>query len=175
MLKIISSNGGPLLMLERELLPHWGGIDNVGGVMPQRVDRKPLTDYERACNIRGWISPLKVLVGSGVVFWGDELGLGLERENYSAFFAVRIYYEIDDLEEHIKFAKENPNCFKKEFDILISSSNAIVFDSAAPGVEVRKNYLEIDIVPGPYEVLTYEQKAPGAEIVFHKFKLRHDI
>jgi hypothetical protein len=25
MLKIIDSNGGPLVMLERELLPYWGG------------------------------------------------------------------------------------------------------------------------------------------------------
>jgi hypothetical protein len=169
--KIIDSYGGPLIMLERELLPYWGGLDNIGGIRPQRVDSEPLTDYGRACNIRGWIAPLKVLMRSGVVFWGDHLGLGLERENDTVFFAVRIYYEIDNLQDHIEFAKENPNCFKKDFDILISSGNAIVFDSVAPGVEVRRNYLEIDIVPGLYEVLTYEQKAQDAEIVFHKFQL----
>jgi hypothetical protein len=39
MLKIIDSNGGPLIMLESELLPYWGGADNIGGVTPQRLDR----------------------------------------------------------------------------------------------------------------------------------------
>jgi hypothetical protein len=58
---------------------------------------------------------------------------------------------------------------------VISSRNAVVFDSVAPGVEVRRNYLEIDIDPGLYEVSTYEQKAQDAEMVFHKFQMRSDM
>jgi hypothetical protein len=129
------------------------------------VDGGPLTDYDRACNIRDWIAPLKVLNGTGVVFWGDDLGLGLERQSGSLFFAVRIYYEIDNLEDHIGFAKGNPDCFKKDFEILLSSGKVIVFASVFTGVEVRednavirRNCLEIDIAPGLYDVLTYEQK-----------------
>jgi hypothetical protein len=173
--RIIQSNGGPLLMLERALLPYWGGMDNIGGVRPQSVHGGPLTDYDRACNIRDWIAPLKVLNGTGIVFWGDDLGLGLERESDTVFFAVRIYYVIDNLEDHIDSARENPNCFKKDFDIFLSSSKVTVFDSVATGFEVRRSYLEIDIVPGLYEVLTYEQKTPDAEIVFHKFQLRRGM
>jgi Immunity protein 21 len=89
--KMIESYGGPLIMLERELLPYWGGLDNIGGIRPRHVDSEPLTDYGRACKIQGWVAPLKILTGSGVVFWGDHLGLGLEREDDTAFFAVRIY------------------------------------------------------------------------------------
>jgi Immunity protein 21 len=175
MLKIIESYGGPLLMLERELLPYWGGLDNVGGVCPERADREPLNDYKRACAIRELIAPLEVLTESGVVFSGDDLGLGLERENHAVFFAVRMYYEIDNLQHHIEFVKKNPNCFKKNFDILMPGSNMIVFDSVAPGVELRSGYLEFEIVPGFYEVLTYKQKTPDAEIVFHKFQMRLDM
>jgi small basic protein len=169
--KIIDSNGGPLIMLERALLPYWGGIDNIGGVRPQRADKEPLTDYDRACIIRGWIAPLQVLDRSGVVFWGDHLGLRLERASDTVFFAVRIFYEIENLRDQIQFAKKNPSCFKKDFDILMPSGNAIVFDSAFPGAEVRRDYLEIDILPGIYEVLTYAHKAQDAEVVFHKFHL----
>src|SRR5260370_26532364 len=123
MLKIIDSNGGPLIMLERELLPYWGGIDNIGGVTNQRRNRVPFegsSDYERACNIRGWIALLQVRDGAGVVFWGDRLGLGLERENDTVFFAVRPYYEIENLQDHIKFVKANTNRFTKDFEIVIS-------------------------------------------------------
>jgi hypothetical protein len=173
--KIIESYGGPLLMLERELLPYWGGMDNIGGVSPERVDREPLTDYQRACSIRDFIAPLQVLTESGIVFSGGDLGLGLERENATVFFAVRIYYEIDNLQDHIEFAKRSANLFKKEFDVLLPGSQMIVFDSVAPGRELRSGYLEIDIVPGFYEVLTYEQKTQDAEIVFHKFQMRWDM
>jgi hypothetical protein len=173
--KIIESYGGPLLMLERELLPYWGGLDNIGGVSPERVDREPFTDYQRACEIREFIAPLQVLIESGVVFSGGDLGLGLERENYAIFFAVRIYCEVDNLQDHIEFAKKNASLFKKDFDILLPGSNMIVFDSVAPGRELRSGYLEFDIVPGLYEVLTYEQKTQDAEIVFHKFQMRLDM
>jgi hypothetical protein len=177
--KIIDSLGGPLLMLERELLPYWGGTDNIGGIRPERTDAEFRTDYQRACNVRDFIAPLKVHAGSGIVFSGGDPGLGLERQSGSLFFAVRIYYEIDNLEDHIGFAKGNPDCFKHDFDILLSSGKVIVFDSVFTGVqvrdnhgEVRRNYLEIDIEPGLYEVLTYEQEIQDAEIVFHRFQLR---
>jgi hypothetical protein len=176
--KIIDSNGGPLIMMERELLPYWGGADNVGGVRPERRDRvtfKSLSDYERASKIRGWIAPLQVHDRPGVVFWGDRLGFGLERENDRVFFAIRPFYEIENLQDHIKFVMENPDIFKKDFEIVISCSNALVFDSAFPGVEIRGDYLEINISPGIYEVLTYEHKTQNAEAVFHKFNLYRNM
>jgi hypothetical protein len=176
--KIIDSNGGPLIMLERKLLPYWGGDDNTGGVTPQRLDRvtlESLSDYDRASEIRGWIAPLQVRDRRGVVFWGDRLGLGLERENDRVFFAIRPFYEIENLQDHIKFVKENSNVFKNDFEILFSHGNAIVFDSAFPGVEIHGDYLEIETLPGIYEVLTYEHKAQGAEAVFHKFQLYRGI
>src|SRR5437899_1012618 len=102
--KIIDSNGGPLIMLEPKLLPYWGGADNIGGVAPERLDSvsfEARSDYERASRIRGWIAPLQVFVGPGVVFWGDRLGFGLEKENDRVFFAVRPFHEIENLQDHI--------------------------------------------------------------------------
>ncbi|HWF95803.1 MAG TPA: Imm21 family immunity protein [Xanthobacteraceae bacterium] len=174
MLKFIDSNGGPLLLLQRDLLPYWGGIDNIGGVANPHRNRMPFegpSDYDRGCEILGWIAPLQVHDRAGVVFWGDHLGLALVRESAKGFFAVRPYYEIDNLEDHVRFAEENPNCFTKEFEIVVSCSQAIVFDSASPGLEIIGDRLEIDVLPGIYEVLTYWQKTPDAEVVFHKFNL----
>jgi hypothetical protein len=172
----------PILVLERELLPYWGGTDNIGGIRPQRADAELRTDYQRACNIRDFVAPLKVHAGSGIVFSGDDLGLGLERQSGSLFFAVRIYYEIDNLDDHIGFAKDKPDCFKKDFESMLSSGKVIVFDSVFTGVEVRdnhgevrRNYLEIGVEPGLYDVLTYEQKIQEAEIVLYKFQLRRGM
>jgi Immunity protein 21 len=174
MLTFIDSNGGPLIMLQRDLLPNWGGIDNIGGVTNPHRNRVPFerpSDYDRACEIRSWIAPLQVSDRAGVVFSGDRLGLALVRQGDAMFFAVRPYYEIEDLQDHIKFVKENPNCFTKDFETLISCSPAIVFDSASPGWDIIGGRLEIDALPGIYEVSTYWQKIPNAEVVFHKFNL----
>jgi hypothetical protein len=172
MLKFIDSNGGPLLMLEHDLLPFWGGTDNIGGLSTTHRNRGPFegpSDYDRACEIRDWIAPVRVRDGTGLVFSGDDLGLGLARMNNATFLAVRIYYQIEDIDGHIEFAKEHPELFVKEFEVSISSNSATVFDSAFPGVEVGPQHLKIDILPGIYEVLTYEHKAQNAETIFHKF------
>jgi hypothetical protein len=72
----------------------------------------------------------------------------------------------------MKLRKENPNCFTKDFETLISCSQTIVLDSAFPGLEIIGGRLETDVLPGIYEVSTYWQKIPDAEVVFHKFNLR---
>jgi hypothetical protein len=176
MVEFIDSNGGPLLMLEQDLLPYWGGIDNIGGVANPHRNRVPFegpSDYDRAGEVKGWIAPLQVHDRAGVVFWGNHLGLALVSQSEATFFAVRPYYEIEDLQDHIKFVKENPNCFTKDFETLISFGRAIVFDSAFPGLEIIGSRLVIDALPGIYEVSTYWQKIPDAEVVFHKFNLCH--
>jgi hypothetical protein len=40
---------------------------------------------------------------------------------------------------------------------------------------VRETRQGADIVPGLYDVLTYKQKAQGAEMVFHRFQLRRGV
>jgi hypothetical protein len=169
---IIASNGGPLLMLERNLLPYWGGIDNIGGVTNQHRHGVPFegnSDYDRACKIRDWAAPLQVDDRAGIVFWGDHLGFGLVRESATAFFAVRPYCNVENLDDHINLVVKDEGVFRKDFEILISDNSAIVFDSASPGLEIIGDCLGIAILPGLYEVSTYEYKDPAAEAVFHKF------
>jgi hypothetical protein len=171
--KIISSNGGPLLMLERDLLPYWGGIDNIGGVANPHQKRAPFegpSDYRRACDIPGLIAPLPVRDRAGIVFSGDDLGFGLVRESGTAFFAVRPYCDVENLDDHVDFVMKDQSTFQKDFEILISNGGAIVFDSAFPGLEIFGEHLEMAPLPGFYEVSTYEHKDPAAEAFFHRFR-----
>ena len=163
MLEFIHWVGGPLIMLERDLLPCWGGIYNIGGVANSHRNIMPFegpSDYDRAGEIKGWIAPLHVNNRAGVLFSGQPPGLALVRQGDAKFFAVRPYYEIEDLEDHIEFVMENPNCFTKNFEALISCSQAIVFDSAFPGWEILGGRLEMDALPG---IMRFPPigKAPG--------------
>jgi hypothetical protein len=61
-LKWIESTGGPLLLLERALLPYWhGSFGNTTAA----------TDYDRACEIADYVGAIEVGSGIGVVL-GEE-------------------------------------------------------------------------------------------------------
>src|SRR4051812_20544359 len=71
------SDGGPLLLLQEELLPHWGGSDPLTGGSgayggPSVTSgRAPASDYDRACAVQGYLGLMRVGPGEGLVL-GDE-------------------------------------------------------------------------------------------------------
>jgi hypothetical protein len=61
-LKWIESDGGPLVLMSRELLPYWGGYD--------QFDLDPLDpahDYGRACSVNDYLGVLPVGPGDALV------------------------------------------------------------------------------------------------------------
>lgn len=75
-LRWMASNGGPLLLVPGEHLASWGGID------PPRDGRRIeakfrcfpddlATDYDRACDVEGYLGLLDIGAGQGLVL-GDE-------------------------------------------------------------------------------------------------------
>src|SRR5258707_11484904 len=126
-MEFIDSNGGPLLMLERDLLSCWGGTFPAVKTRSQETKMPGSefqTDYERASAISGWIGKIRVDDERfAIVFWGDRLGLGLVPEHEGRVLIVRPYYEIDNIDSHIEFARNNISVFKKDFDIRLRSNN----------------------------------------------------
>lgn len=78
-LQWLESNGGPLLLVPGEHLASWGGID------PPRDGRsiearfrallgEPASDYDRACDVEGYLGLLDIGAGQGLVLAGDPCG-----------------------------------------------------------------------------------------------------
>lgn len=173
-MNFIDSNGGPLLMLERDLLPWWGGVDHIGtrSRETKMLGSEFQTDYERASAISGWVGKIKVDgERCAIGFWGDRLGLGFVREHEGRILVIRPYYEIDNIESHIEFASNNIAMFKKDFDVEFRSSAVLIFDAAFSGLEIYGDCLDLDLTPGKYSVSTYEHKYHEAEMVFHLFNI----
>src|SRR5689334_18390134 len=73
-----ANDGGPLIILSRELLPVWEGSDRPadGRTITTEAD-KGLgefggTDYARACAAGGWVSTIPVGAGHGIVLGAEE-------------------------------------------------------------------------------------------------------
>ncbi|HLH98514.1 MAG TPA: Imm21 family immunity protein [Xanthobacteraceae bacterium] len=174
-MKFIDSNGGPLVMLERDLLPLWKGDDGASVRQAVGLISEVQTDYQRACAIPGWIGKIEVDDDRyGIVFWGDLLGLGYVKNNDGSVLIVRPYCDIEDIYNHIMIANNNARALRKDFDIRIECRKSVIFDSAFPGEEILSDCLHLDLSPGRYEALTYSHKIEDAEIVFHLLRLRPD-
>lgn len=84
-IKWISSEGGPLILLERNIASYWKGHDGSG------TGERLSTDYERACEIEDYLGFLPVGPGEALVLndepmqtaWmrlGDTLGIVIRWE-----------------------------------------------------------------------------------------------
>src|SRR5687767_149537 len=73
-----ANDGGPLIILPRELLGYWEGSDppSNGRVIETTADgcleEFAGTDYARACAAGGWISIIPVGPGHGIVLGAEE-------------------------------------------------------------------------------------------------------
>jgi hypothetical protein len=73
----MNSNGGPLLLVPGEYLLEWEGIDTPSA--GRQVEAKfrwdgpdaPATDYDRACDVKGYLGAIQIGEGTGLVL-GDE-------------------------------------------------------------------------------------------------------
>jgi hypothetical protein len=74
----MQSNAGPLLLVPGEHLPSWEGVappaDGRHIEAQFRWNRRdaPATDYDRACDVTGYLGLLSIGTGHGLVL-GDEL------------------------------------------------------------------------------------------------------
>jgi hypothetical protein len=78
-LRWMEGNGGPLLLVPGEYLPSWGGIDpprdgrHIGAKF-RSFRGRPVSDYNRACDVEERLGLLDIGAGQGLVLGGDDCG-----------------------------------------------------------------------------------------------------
>ncbi len=160
----IGSGGGPLLLLPVSLLPEWEGANAPAhGRAVQAKSRTggpdaPATDYDRACDIKGYLGVLTVGQGRGLVLGGEPFATAWwpGRAGKEGFL-VRREYGDDDLEARIsEVLMAVPNDFgeRQELSFLVPGGSLYLFDSAYPGRDVgtRTSYREVQLAPGLYSL-----------------------
>lgn len=76
-LRWVASRGGPLLLMPGELLPSWGGIKpppdgrSITATFRWGSPDDPASDYDRACDVDGYLGLIDVGDGQGLILGGE--------------------------------------------------------------------------------------------------------
>lgn len=171
----VQSNGGPLLLLARSLLPEWGG--SLRGTTGMDAEFRwrgegPATDYDRACDIKDYTGLIPVGSGHALVLGDEPLMTCWWPSSKDGGLLVR--WVCADSEPFL----QNPQGLVGiRFTTTPHVLHAVegehrLFDSALPGTDVSpNNALLVELEPGSYEVAT-GQFTPDSrtELLLHRLQ-----
>lgn len=184
----LASDGGPLLLVPGEYLSAWEGVGlPSGGRVIQAHFRwagpdKPATDYDRACDVEGYLGQLEIGGGSGLVL-GDQPAMTAwwpVTKNHSTapdIVGYLVRWIAADSEEEMRAAAIAADQDKTVqwqntgLSIRVSNQPIYLLDSAAPSSWLEDDdFLTIDLEPGVYEVATADHVPnPRTSMVLHRF------
>ncbi|MER6027021.1 immunity 21 family protein [Streptomyces sp. NPDC001851] len=158
-LEWVESGGGPLVAVPETVLPFWAGADS------EELD----TDYDRACEVDGYVGLLPVGDSAALVF-GDEPASTTYLPDHAAFVRWSAANSEAELLDSVPGALDTA-VWGSEVHWRVPGP-VLLFDSAWPGgAAASQEHVRIDLQPGSYTVrAAYVQ--PGPETWFGLVQLR---
>lgn len=159
----IESTGGPLLLLEKSLLPYWHGSFGKSST---------LTDYDRACKIADYVETIEVGSRFGVVLGEEPLSTTWwPSGDLLSSFLVRWVFAEDEapVREALRSLPIDIHWQPTNVRLEILDGELILFDSSCLGTAIDM-YLTIEILPGRYNLETLHYN-PNDELslILHRF------
>jgi hypothetical protein len=159
-LKWISSEGGPLILLEHRLISSWGGA-----FAPQDE-----TDYDRACAIEDYVGLISVGPGYGLVLGDEPMQTSwstLTEENGGVL--VRWQWARNE-NAVIRTLHQVPEELWTHTDLSFSKTEGplLLFDAACPGKNIVSS-LTIDLGRGRYSIdFAHYQPDRETSLILHR-------
>lgn len=148
-LKWISSDGGPLILMERNLVAHWRG--NSDASSNERLSKDAyLTDYDRACSVGDYLGLIQVASGEALVLDDEPMQtawLGLSKEKG---LLVRWQWARDEASIMRTIGGIAEELWETT-DLVFEMTNGelLLFDAACSGDEIDSG-VRIALSPGEY-------------------------
>ncbi len=163
-LRWVESAGGPLLLLETDLLHYWRGNQAPNG--------EP-TDYDRACGIDDYLGLITVESRQGLVLGGEPMRTAWwspRSSNFAGGFLV--CWVFADSESDVLVALYNlPEESWQEtgIEMQITNQRQVLFDSAYSGDEVMDS-IDADLPEGFYRIETlHHMPNDQTSLIVHRF------
>ncbi|MFI1767964.1 immunity 21 family protein [Streptomyces sp. NPDC020800] len=149
-LEWVESGGGPLIAVPETVLPFWAGADS------EELD----TDYDRACEVDGYVGLLPVGDSAALVL-GDEPASTSYLPAHGTFVRWSAADSEDDLLAQVPAALDAA-VWEPEIRWDVPGP-VVLFDSARPGAAAEhEEHLRVPLAPGPYAVRAAYTR-PGPE------------
>ena len=185
----MNSAGGPLLLVPGELLLSWGGV------CPPTDGRKieatfrwdgpdsSACDYDRACDVDGYLALLEIGDGQGLVLGGDPMGTAwwplMASDGTGACMGgilIRWFYADSEADVIEAVARVPEAAWADDgLALVVGQEPLYLMDSASPGGElgefVHEDHLKIHLPAGRYAVATaVVEPDPHTSLVLHQLK-----
>ncbi len=187
----IHSTGGPLLLVPTEHVRSWEGIDppprrrQVVARFRWAGPDAPATDYDRACDVDGWLGVLEIGSGHGVVLGDEPMGTTWqasgsleasgESEGTAGGLLVRWMYA-DSEAEALRALQRVPETAWRDDGIVleVGGEGLCLMDAATPRSELADDdHLTIHLPPGTYAFATAEHRPDSqTSLVLHRLTRR---
>lgn len=170
-MQTIRSDGGPLLCVTRQAAKSWQGT--FGQSPDDGKGQSSQTDYEKACEIADYIG--KVICGNeeALVLGDMPLETMVGHTADQAPFILRVYY-MDPGTDPVTLLKAsnkiNNASTLEAMDINMAGGDYLIFDSAMPGSLVGESFIQFNLPPGKYRVLTKRiEPNDRTSVLVHQF------
>jgi len=162
----IESSGGPLILIEKQFLDEWGGVETSS-------DKNYTSDYDRACDTDEYADVMSIPSGYAVVL-GDEpdrTTIKIQSEKEATIVRWRWAPSENVIQEVLNKLKLSIFDNAEILRFCISGADIILFDSSFQGDETFDS-LEATLKPGEY-VLKTTMFEPDSEtcLLLHKLVL----
>lgn len=173
-LKWIGTTGGPILVVPEKHAPHWEGVSEPshGRVVRSKhhFDKDgPATDYDRACDIDGYIGVLKVGRGRGIVL-NDCPFLTAHHSLGGRHFLIRWSYAPGEKELLEFFAsKVDRLTVAEEVEFRHPGGRMVLCDSSDTPRDWMGDHAEFDLAAGAYRVTASCIEEGECGVIVHEF------
>jgi Immunity protein 21 len=160
------TDGGPLILLQTDLLGEWYGIDP----NPSK-DRSVATDYERACQVQDYAGVIPVGDGSALVLGEEPMdSTWWPSRDLAEGLIVRVLYSAGDEAVARLIESLGPESLTDTgLRMVITSPHLELFDSTCPGTLDLVPRLAVTVPIGRYAVYSVVLRDPGSHmIVVHR-------
>jgi hypothetical protein len=149
-LKWISSQGGPLILMEKRLVSNWWGSVNRASNEWTAV-KDQLTDYDRACAIEDYLGCIDIGPGKGLVLDDEPMQttwLPFPKEQGGMF--VRWQWAPDEASVIKTLGELQEELWHStNLSFWVNDGVLLLFDAACPGSDIDSS-LTIELVAGRY-------------------------
>jgi len=159
----VESKGGPLILLEEDVVPYWRDY------LP--VSDSSLTYYERACEVSDYLGSIGVGSRSGLVFGEQPYSTTwLQASEWDYGIIVRwVYAENEAAVIQVLTQLSNRNWQRTDVVLEVTNEKLLLFDAAVPGDDIE-TFIPVQIPKGSYvaETLHYEANK-DTSLTLHRF------
>ncbi len=174
----LNSNGGPLLFLGEGLLRYWEGGDPPSGDRVVRASHPlggpvaPATDYDRACEVVGYLGAIEVGPGHAIVLGDEPFPTGWVSFPDARGGMLVCWGNAEDEDSVLRHLSTLGEATFPSGGLRyqVDEPVQVLFDSAERGEDDGPGRLRVELVPGSYQVATCDYRPDESTwLLLHRF------